>query len=355
MVVPFVYEALPQRVLFGSGRISEVAAQVEELGCRRALVLSTKEQRDAAERIASLLGDRAGGIFAGAVMHTPIAVTEAALAAFAEHGADCVVAIGGGSTIGLGKAIALRTDAPQIVIPTTYAGSEVTPILGQTEGGKKTTQRTLKVLPEIVIYDVDLTMTLPARMTATSGMNAIAHAVEALYARDANPVISLMAEEGIRALAASLPVLVERPQDKEARGEAQYGAWLCGTTLGVVGMALHHKICHALGGAFDLPHADMHAVVLPHVASFNASAAPEALRRVARAIGAGDAGQGLFDLERRLGIPRSLREIGMPADGVERAVELVTASPYWNPRPVDAASLRPLLQRALNGDRPQPG
>ena len=351
----FTYEPLPQRVLFGAGRSNEIAAQVEALGCRRALVLSTKERRDAAERVAALLGGRVGGIFAGAVMHTPVAVTEAALAIYAENACDCVVAIGGGSTIGLGKAIALRTDAPQIVVPTTYAGSEVTPILGQTEDGKKTTQRTLKVAPEIVIYDVDLTLTLPARMTATSGMNAIAHAVEALYARDANPVICLMAEEGIRALAASLPVLIERPQDKAVRYEAQYGAWLCGTTLGVASMALHHKICHALGGAFDLPHADMHAIVLPHVASFNAAAAPEALNRVARAIGANDAGQGLFDLERRLGIPRGLREIGMPDDGVDRAVELIIASPYWNPRPVDAASLRPLLQRALNGDRPQAG
>ena len=353
MIEPFVYDALPQRVLFGAGRLAEVASQVEALGCRRALVLSTKEQGGAAQRVATLLGERAGGTFAGAVMHTPVHVTEEALTAFAERDCDCVVAIGGGSTIGLGKAIALRTDAPQIVVPTTYAGSEVTPILGQTEGGRKTTQRTLKVLPEVVIYDVDLTMTLPARMTATSGMNAIAHAVEALYARDANPVISLMAEEGIRALATSLPVLMERPQDGDARGAAQYGAWLCGTTLGVVGMALHHKICHALGGAFDLPHAEMHSVVLPHVAAFNAPAAPAALGRVAHALDAEQAGQGLFDLERRLGIPRSLREIGMPEDGVDRAVELITSAPYWNPRPVDAASLRALLQRALAGDPPQ--
>jgi maleylacetate reductase len=355
MIEPFMYEALPQRVLFGAGRIGELAAQVEALGCRRALVLSTKEQRDAAERVVSLLGDRAGGIFAGAVMHTPTNVTETALATFADGKCDCTVAIGGGSTIGLGKAIALRTDAPQIVVPTTYAGSEVTPILGQTEGGTKTTQRTLKVLPEVVIYDVDLTMTLPAKMTATSGLNAIAHAVEALYAKDANPVVSLMAEEGIRALSRSLPRLMEQPQDRDPRADAQYGAWLCGSTLGLVGMALHHKICHALGGAFDLPHAEMHAIVLPHVAAFNAVAAPEALDRVARAIGANDAGQGLFELERRLSIPRALREIGMPEDGVEQAVELITASPYWNPRPVDAASLHPLLQRALIGDPPQAG
>lgn len=350
MIGSFTYEALPQRVLFGPGRIAEVATELRGLSCRRALVLSTKEQRDAAERLVDRLGELAGGIFAGAVMHTPTDVTEAAVAVLRENNCDGTVAIGGGSTIGLGKAIALRTDLPQIVIPTTYAGSEVTPILGETESGRKTTQRTLKVLPEVVIYDVDLTMTLPAKMSATSGLNAIAHAVEALYARDANPVVSLMAEEGIRALARSLPPLMEQPREREARIDAQYGAWLCGSCLGVVGMALHHKICHALGGAFDLPHAEMHAVVLPHVAAFNATAAPEALGRVARAIGAAEAGQGLFELERRLGIPRSLREIGMPEGGVERAVELITAAPYWNPRPVDPDSLRPLLQRALDGE-----
>jgi maleylacetate reductase len=355
MTRSFTYEALPQRVLFGAGRVAELPAEMARLGGRRALVLSTKQQRGAADHIAGVLGDLAGGVFAGAVMHTPISVTAAALAVLQQHDCDCIVAVGGGSTIGLGKALALRTDLPQLVIPTTYAGSEVTPILGQTEDGRKTTQRTLKVLPEVVIYDVELTLTLPPLMSATSGMNAIAHAVEALYAKDANPVVSLMAEEGIRALASSLPRLIEQPGDLAARTEAQYGAWLCGTCLGVVGMALHHKICHALGGAFDLPHAETHSIVLPHAAAFNAVAAPEALARVARAIGAADAGAGLFALERRLGIPRSLREIGMPADGIERAVELITAAPYWNPRQVDPASLRALLQRALNGEPPEAG
>jgi alcohol dehydrogenase class IV len=355
MVGLFTYEALPQRVLFGPGRIAEVAAEVRRLGGRRALVLSTKEQREEAQSVADLLGDLAGGIFAGAVMHTPTNVTETALAAFHDSACDCTVAIGGGSTIGLGKAISLRTDAPQIVLPTTYAGSEVTTMLGETEHGKKTTQRTLKVVPEVVIYDVNLTLTLPPKASATSGMNAIAHAVEALYAKDGNPIVSLMAEEGIRALARSLPAITEQAQDVAARTDAQYGAWLCGSTMGLVSMGLHHKICHALGGAFDLPHAEMHAIVLPHVAAFNAVAAPEALDRVARAIGASEAGPGLFELERRLGIPRALCEIGMPEDGVTRALEMITASLYWNPRPVDAASLRPLLQRALTGEPPASG
>jgi alcohol dehydrogenase class IV len=182
--------------------------------------------------------------------------------------------VGGGSTTGLGKAIALATGLDQIVVPTTYAGSEMTPILGQTERGVKTTQRSPAILPEVVIYDVDLTLTLPPALTATSGLNAIAHAVEALYAQDRNPIVSLMAEEGIAALARSLPVLVDAASDLAARSDALYGAWLCGACLGAVGMALHHKLCHTLGGSFDLPHAETHAVVLPHAVAYNSAAAP---------------------------------------------------------------------------------
>lgn len=355
MVGSFTFTAHPARILFGAGRIADLPQEAHGLGCQRLLLLSTPGQRRMAEQVAAPLGAAVGAVFAEAVMHTPVQVTERAMAAVAEHGCDGVLAVGGGSTIGLGKAIALRTDLPQIVVPTTYAGSEVTPVLGETQDGVKTTQRSPKILPEVVIYDVELTLALPPRISATSGMNAIAHAVEALYAQDANPIISLMAEEGIRALARSLPRIVEQPQDRDARSEAQYGAWLCGTCLGAVGMALHHKICHALGGAFDLPHADMHTVVLPHVATFNAVAAPEALARVARALGTPEAGQGLYALEGRLGTPRSLREIGMPADGIEHAVTLITKAPYWNPRVADAPALRGLLQRAFAGDPPIAG
>ncbi len=204
--------------------------------------------------------------------------------------------MGGGSTTGLGKAIALRTDLPQIVLPTTYAGSEMTPILGETRDSAKTTLRDPKVLPEVVIYDVELTLGLPASVSAASGMNAIAHAVEALYARDRNPLISLAGEEGVAALARALPKILDAPRDHEARSEALYGAWLCGVCLGTVGMALHHKLCHALGGSFGLPHAETHAIVLPHAAAYNAPAAPAALACVARALGTDDAARGLDDL-----------------------------------------------------------
>jgi alcohol dehydrogenase class IV len=211
----------------------------------------------------------------------------------------------------------------------------------------------LKVLPEVVIYDVDLTMGLPASIATTSGMNAMAHAIEALYARDRNPVIALMAEEGIRSLAGALPRIPEDPHDPTARSDALYGAWLCGICLGAVGMALHHKLCHVLGGAFNLPHADTHTIVLPHAVAYNAQAAPEAMERIARALRAADAAQGLFKLAGRLGAKQALRDIGMSENGIEQAVKATLAAPYWNPRPLEETALRSLLTRAWNGDPPQ--
>jgi alcohol dehydrogenase class IV len=351
---PFVYEALPVRVVFGSGTVTQLRAEAERLGVRRALVLSTPGRGEAqAREIAALLGDLSIGVHPGAVMHTPVDVTETALDVIRERNADAVVAVGGGSTTGLGKAIALRTDLPQIVLPTTYAGSEMTPILGETKDGVKTTQRTPKVLPEVVVYDVDLTLGLPPAIAAISGMNAMAHAVEALYAKDRNPVISLMAEEGIRSVARALPVIADDPHDREARADALYGAWLCGACLGAVGMALHHKLCHVLGGAFDLPHAETHTIVLPHAIAYNAPAAPEAMERIAETLGATDAAQGLYELAGRLGARRALRDIGMPADGIAQAVSAATAAPYWNPRPIEEDELRDLLTRAWNGDPPR--
>ena len=294
----FTYTALPGRVLFGSGTLARVGDEIRALGCSRAMVLSTAQQHGAAADLASHLGALAAGLFADATMHTPSDVTERAMAAVAAAGADCVVALGGGSTTGLGKAIALRTGLKQIVIPTTYAGSEATPILGETKDGKKTTIRSLDVLPEVIVYDVDLTLTLPPGLTATSGMNAIAHAVEALYAQDANPIVNAMAEQGIAALARALPRILRDPADRDARSDALYGAWLCGVCLGSVGMSLHHKLCHTLGGSFDLPHSEVHTVILPHATAYNAPSAPDAMKRIATALGADDAAQGLFDLAR---------------------------------------------------------
>jgi maleylacetate reductase len=351
-IPPFVYQGLPHHVLFGPGRISEAPDVVRGFGCANALVLSTAEQREAAERAYAILGDLAVGIFAGAAMHTPVAVTDAALELYDELGADCVVSVGGGSTTGLGKAIALRTDAPQLAIATTYAGSEVTPVLGETRDGVKTTQRAETILPNAVIYDVELTLSLPPRLSATSGLNAMAHAVEGLYAKDGNPIVSLMAEEGIRAFAASLPVIMRDPKDLPARSHAQYGAWLCGMCLASTSMALHHKLCHVLGGAFDLPHAETHAILLPHATAYNAAAAPEAMARIARALNTDDPAAGLYALAQTLEVPLALKDIGMPADGVDRVVKLTMESPYWNPRALEAEPIRDLLRRAYEGAPP---
>jgi maleylacetate reductase len=351
-VPPFVYEALPIRVLFGVGTVAQLAHEVQRLGIKRALVLATPGRQPQAATLAALLGDRSAGVFAGAVMHTPISVTDETMRIVAETAADGLVSLGGGSTTGLGKAIALRTDLPQIVLPTTYSGSEMTPILGETKDGMKTTQKSPRVLPEVVIYDVELTLTLPPGVSATSGMNAIAHAAEALYAQERNPVTSLMAEEGIAALGRALPRVVANPSDKEARADALYGAWLCGFCLGTVGMALHHKLCHTLGGSFGLPHAETHTVVLPHAMAYNAPAVPDAMARLAGALGVSDAARGLYDLAGRLGAPRSLKELGMREVDIGAAAGLAVERPYWNPRPVERAALRDLIARAWAGVPP---
>ena len=357
-MAPFTYTSRPGRVVFGAGALQHLGREIELLGARRALVLSTPEQADTAQRIAVLLGERAAGIYAQAKMHVPIETARAARAEARRLGADCAVAIGGGSTVGLGKAIALDASGdagfPILAIPTTYAGSEMTPIYGLTEGGVKKTGRDPRVLPKTVIYDPELTLTLPLAMTVTSAMNAIAHAAEGLYAPDANPIVALMAEEGIRACAAALPRLAANPRDLDARGDALYGAWLCGTVLGQISMGLHHKLCHTLGGTFDLPHAEVHTVVLPHALAYNAAYAPEAMHRIARALGAGasSAPAAIFDLARDHGAPTALRDIGMPADGLDRAADLAVQNEYPNPRPLERGAIHELLQRAYDGTRP---
>jgi maleylacetate reductase len=351
---PFAYTSLPGRIVFGFGTLAQVPAEVEALGSRRALVLCDRYHEDGAgARLRDILGDLVAGFSSEAAMHTPVAVTEGVMRQLSAVDADCLVALGGGSTTGLSKALALRTDLPQIVIPTTYAGSEATPILGETTGDRKTTQRSPKVLPEVVVYDVDLTLELPPLLSAVSGMNAIAHAIEALYAKDANPITSLLAERGIAALGGALPLIVQDGYDRAARAEALFGAWACGNCLGTVGMALHHKLCHVLGGSFDLPHAETHTVVLPHAAAFNTAAAPDALARAARALRVERAAQGLFDLAAALGAPTSLKALGMKESDLDRAAETAVSAPYWNPRPVDRTAIRALLDDAYHGRRPQ--
>lgn len=354
-VLDFVFSAQPSRVVFGAGSLGQLVREVESLGARRALVLCTPQQTAIAERVAQLLGPLSAGVFDGAQMHVPVENARRAREHALAVGADCAVAIGGGSTVGLGKAIALESSLPILAIPTTYAGSEMTPIYGITEAGLKKTGRDLRVLPRTVLYDPELSVGLPVGMSVVSGVNAMAHAAEGLYARDGNPVMSLMAEEGLRAVANGLRRIVRAPTDLPARSECLYGAWLCGSVLGHVGMALHHKLCHTLGGSFNLPHAETHTVVLAHALAYNAPAAPEAMQRIARAIGRddGDAAAGVFELAQELGAPTSLKSLGMPEEGLARVVDLALANPYWNPRPLERDALAALLHDAWSGARPR--
>ena len=349
---PFVYNALPARIVFGSGTLQHLPEEVKRLGCQRALVLSTKSREQSGEDVKSLLGNLAVGLYSNATMHTPVDITEEAMDMAEQLKADCIVSIGGGSTTGLGKAIAYRTDLPQIVIPTTYAGSEATPILGQTAGGQKTTLKSDKVLPEVILYDVDLTMTLPDRITITSGLNAIAHAVEALYSPESNPMIDMLAEQGIAAIARALPIIHNDPTNKEARSDALFGAWACGTCLGAVGMSLHHKLCHTLGGSFDMPHAETHTVILPHVVVYNEPGAKEAIAKVARALRTDNAARGLYDLARNLSAPYSLKELGFKEDDIPRAADIASKAPYPNPVKLEREKILTLLQNAWAGTRP---
>lgn len=310
-------------------------------------------QTDQAREVSGLLGPVAAGVFDQAAAHTPVPVTEKAVDAARAAGADCLVAVGGGSAIGLGKAVALRTGLPQLALPTTYAGSEMTPILGETQGGAKTTRRLPEILLDTVVYDVDLTMTLPPHVAAVSGLNAMAHAVEALYAQDGDPLAFLTAGEALDALAAALPAILRDPADTEARAAALYGAWLAGTCLGTVGMALHHKVCHVLGGSFGLPHAETHAVVLPHVIAYNAPAAGAAMARIGRALPGADPATAVFGFAGGIGAPRALRDLGMPESGIGEAADLIVRDGYWNPRPVRRDAVRDLLQRAWAGEPPR--
>jgi len=351
---PFTFDAGLPRVVFGAGSLASLPAELDRLGVKRVLLLSTPGRSEAVRALGKSLGERVAGVYDKAVMHVPVEVAEDARRVAAECGADGCLALGGGSTIGLGKAVALSSGLPVVAVPTTYSGSEMTTILGMTEGGLKRTMRDARVLPRTVIYDPVLSTGLSAELSAASGMNAIAHCVEALYAHDANPITSLMAEEGLRALAGALPVLVSNPLDSEARTAALYGAWLSGAALGAVSMGLHHKLCHTLGGSFNLPHAQTHAIVLPHAVRYNREAAPGAMDRIARALGVSDAPSGLYDLENKLGLKLRLAEVGMRESDLERAASIATAAPYSNPRPVEYEGVLALLRDAHAGRRPAP-
>ena len=351
-MLDFAFSIAPMRVLFGAGSRHQLDDELERLGARRALLIADPAHRKLAQELAEQLGDRCAGVFDGVVQHVPIEVAEAGRATVRDLQADCCVTIGGGSSTGLGKAIAMEISIPLVAVPTTYAGSEMTPIWGLTEGRLKRTGRDANVQPRVTLYDPELTVTLPPAVAGSSGMNAIAHCVEALYAENANPIMSLLAEEGVRALAASLPRVVAAPGDLSARGEALYGAWLAGIVLGSVGMALHHKLCHVLGGTFNTPHAETHALILPYACAYNLGAAQDARARLAVALGTEHVPRGLRELSLSVGAPASLRDLGLLEPDLATAAELATQAPYYNPREVTRDGVQRLLLDAYNGVMP---
>lgn len=351
-VAPFVYDAIPGRVVFGAGSRHRLAAEASALGAQRVVLVASTYEDELAADVAAVLGDLVVGRFSDVVQHVPVAKAAAAVELTRDLGADTIVTIGGGSATGFGKAIALELDVHQIALPTTYAGSEMTTIYGLTDGGHKRTGKSDRVKPGVVVYDPELTITLPPRIAGPSGMNALAHCVEALYGPGANPVISAIALEGIRALYRSLPRVCTSPDDLDARTDALYGAYLAGVSLATGGTALHHKTCHVLGGMFDLNHGDMNAVVLGHAVAYNAPAIPELMGRMGEALGTDDVAGALFDLARAIGAPTSLREIGMPEDGIDEAARRVVEDAAANVRPPDPDGIRAMLLAAFAGTRP---
>ncbi len=350
----FTFKALPWNIVFGAGALARLPAEMETLGLGDALVLATPGRAEQGCRIVELLGDRAAGLFAEARMHVPALTLDRAAAAAKDARAKCTVAIGGGSTTGLGKALAARVGLPNVVVPTTYSGSEMTSIWAVTEEGRKSTARDPKVVPTLTLYDPELTVSLPPKTSAASGLNAMAQAVVNVATDKQNPIVVSLGLDGIRALARSLPRVVDQPDDIQARSEALYGACLAAGAIGVGTTSLHHRLCHTFGGAFDTPHAETHAVLLPHSVAYNARAAEAGTRQVAEAIGAANAARGIHDLAKRLGAPTSLREIGVEESDLDHAAQIATASPINNPEPVTVERVRALLANAFYGAAPSP-
>lgn len=353
MIPAFVCDTLPARVVFGPGSIDEVADETAALGLERVLVVASPANAEVGARVAAALGARCAGSFGEVAQHVPEQLADAACGAARDAAADGLVTIGGGSATGLGKAVALTLGVPIVAVPTTYAGSEMTPIYGIT-GERKRTGRDRRVQPRTVVYDPELTLGLPPAATATTGMNALAHAIEALYAPGANPVSSLLADEASKVLIRALPAAVASPHDLDARTEALYGAFLAGAALAGAGTALHHKLCHVLGGSFRLAHGDVNAVVLPHVVAYNQPAVGNGLSSVGAALGTDDVADGLYRLARRIGAPADLGSLGLPATALDAvADQIVEVVGDANPREVDVSSLAELLKDAYLGHAPR--
>lgn len=353
-VSPFTYDAVPGRVVFGPGARRRLGDEAAALGVRRLMLVASEREEALAADVAVILGELVVGRFSDVVQHVPKPNADAAVELARELDADGIVTVGGGSSTGFGKAIALEVDVRQIALPTTYAGSEMTTIWGMTDGGHKRTGNDPRVKPDVVVYDPELTLTLPPAIAGPSGMNALAHCVEALYGPGANPIMTAIALEGVRALHRSLPTVCTTPDDLDARTDALYGAYLAGVALATGGTALHHKTCHVLGGMFDLDHGQMNSVVLGHAVAYTAPAIPQAMAQLGDALDVDDAAAAgaLHDLAVAIGAPTSLESIGLPADGIDRAADRIVEEAASNPRPPDLAGIRRMLDDAFHGRRP---
>ncbi|MCG2622975.1 maleylacetate reductase [Arthrobacter sp. I2-34] len=351
-MLTFEHTTLGQRVLFGSGKAAEnLAAETARLGARRVMVIASDLEAEMARTVAADIDVALW--HHEVVMHVPLEVADRARAAATEAGIDLVVCVGGGSTTGLAKAVAMTTGIPIVAVPTTYAGSEATNVWGLTEAARKTTGIDDKVLPVTVIYDAQLTLSLPVDMSVASGLNGMAHCVDSLWGPRADPINAALAAEGIRALAAGLPAIATDPSELGGREQALYGAYLAAVSFASAGSGMHHKICHVLGGTFNLPHAQTHATVLPYVLAFNAPHAPQAEARMAAAFGAPTALEGLQALRATLDAPKALADYGFTAGGIPEAVQVaLPAIPANNPRPVTEANVTALLEAALTGADP---
>lgn len=352
---PFTYVQLPARIVFGEGSRRQLAAEVDAVRGERVMLIAQGN----ADEMTELLGGRVVLQWGEIVQHVPIDLAERAREAAIDAGVDSIVSVGGGSATGLAKAIALTTRRPIVAVPTTYAGSEQTTIYGLTGERHKQTGKSLDVLPRTVIYDPELTLDIPDVVTGPSAFNALAHSVEALYAPGCNPVISAMALEAVAAIRDSLPVVMASLRDVEARGRLLYGAYLSGVALGSTAAAFHHKICHVLGGTFDLVHADAHSVILPHAIAFNAPALPDEMAALGAVLGGEPAGA-LWDLAVASRVPTTLEALGLKptdlAEAAERsAAEIAKIAAPGNPRPCSVEQMLALLQRAFEGRRPTPG
>lgn len=348
-----VYNVRPPRIVFGAGTIRGIAAEVTRLGGRRALVVSTPGRQAMGQRIADHLGPMLAAILPEAISQVPIEMARQGRQRAREVDADCLVAIGGGASIGLAKAIALELALPIIDVPTTYSGSEVTGFCGITIDGVKRMHTSLNMLAATIIYDPELTLSLPIPTSASSAMNALAHCIDAIYVPTVDPIIALAAAEGARVVVNAIRNVVTNPHDIVARSQMLYGAYLSGAAL-TGGFALQHGLAHTLGGSFGVAHGLSHAIILPHIAAYNARFAPAKMETLAMAMAVPDVGNAIFELLIELCLPTSLAEVGIrPADVSDIARITVETDNGLNPGPVTMEAVSSIIEDALRGNRPR--